>query len=161
MSGRLTILFQYRKRYSPVQRHVSRVKTRELRFQYRKRYSPVQLINIKSSSMRIVFQYRKRYSPVQRGQPGHLRTALRVSIPQAVFACATRLKDSYALGCGFQYRKRYSPVQRRKGAMFFTPTCFNTASGIRLCNRTQPVEILAFDGVSIPQAVFACATEEQ
>ena len=136
MSGRLTILFQYRKRYSPVQRHVSRVKTRELRFQYRKRYSPVQLINIKSSSMRIVFQYRKRYSPVQHdlriptpsvvgfntasgirlcnAERAQCFSHRHVSIPQAVFACATEPNPSrYSHSTEFQYRKRYSPVQRR------------------------------------------------
>ena len=61
-----------------------------------------------------------------------------VSIPQAVFACATR--DIRA------------GIRDNEG--------FNTASGIRLCNIVENEEMGATE-VSIPQAVFACATSSE
>ena len=81
-----------------------------------------------------------------------------VSIPQAVFACATSAQVAQAMKVYlFQYRKRYSPVQLTHSTSYgphwtfqyrkrYSPVqhififirnnicCFNTASGIRLCN---------------------------
>ncbi len=108
----IVLLFQYRKRYSPVQHLITCFLTSSLKFQYRKRYSPVQPRGIFGDMTPIEFQYRKRYSPVQpvklivqgyyglfqyrkryspvqqRDQDGN-HPYVYVSIPQAVFACAT------------------------------------------------------------------------
>ena len=127
--------FQYRERYSPVQLLTQDAYIDGTKFQYRKRYSPVQPSNTVVLTMANKFQYRKRYSPVQ------LLT-----------------QDAYIDGTKFQYRKRYSPVQRREFASTPRQALFQYRKRYSPVQLREALKMPALCRVSIPQAVFACAT---
>ena len=82
-----------------------------------------------------MFQYRKRYSPVQPKKPCATRSTNSVSIPQAVFACATDFDRMNTIV--FLSFNTASGIRLCNPAWNFVPETnvgFNTASGIRLCN---------------------------
>ena len=104
-------------------------------FQYRKRYSPVQP-QMTAWYVRIaLFQYRKRYSPVQRRTRRRTGRGYHVSIPQAVFACATDGHGSH------------------QGA-----ASVSIPQAVFACVTVKSRSVWRLLMVSIPQAVFACVT---
>ena len=80
------------------------------------------------------FQYRKRYSPVQQRFWILVLRRNRVSIPQAVFACVTS-EGVFLVRHEFVSRPQavFACVTINHGSIRLIQ-CFNTASGIRLCN---------------------------
>ena len=89
-----------------------------------------------------MFQYRKRYSPVQRRTRRRTGRGYHVSIPQAVFACATLTRlastsafSSFNTASGIRL---CNPIEAR---CTHRNRSFNTASGIRLCNKHAQREL--------------------
>ena len=152
-------MFQYRKRYSPVQQNPTRRDTR-IRRSFNTA-SGIRLCNGGTINVRNQGFSFNTASGIRLCNVDSLTYGLQhiVSIPQAVFACATfylhhlrrlpkfQYRKRYSpvqprdwissnLKNQFQYRKRYSPVQRHLlGVDSFLERRFNTASGIRLCNK--------------------------
>ena len=104
-------------------------------FQYRKRYSPVQPTVLFSYLLFTMFQYRKRYSPVQHAAPkieprqySSFNTASGIRLCN--WSTCSRKQDygSFNTASGIRLCNDTTDLKSVERISF------NTASGIRLCN---------------------------
>ena len=129
--------------------------------------------------------HRKRYELLQLACSVQKCRLITVTIPQAVWAVATKKYLGYILKGGpklqyrkryellqryrmsrvrkhkrLQYRKRYELLQHTNGNCGLHIHSYNTASGMSCCNFSKvSKEQKKYYGVTIPQAVWAVATE--